>query len=171
MVAASVTPARACTQSGAPSRTSTRTRDGPAARSSSTARRPSRPASMIATASQMVDELELMRRDRTGTPRAASLAQHAREQIGDDRVEPGEGLVEDQQIRAVHERGGELHTLLIALRELLDLGVRPIAQTSRPNQAFAALRACACVRPCSTAKYSSWSPARIFGYSPRSSGM
>ena len=47
------------------------------------------------------------------------LAQDAAEDVDADGVEAGERLVEHQQLRVVHERGGELHALLVAERELL----------------------------------------------------
>src|SRR4051794_26925116 len=37
-----------------------------------------------------------------------------------DRVQPGEGLVEDEHLGAADQRGGELDALLVAQRELLD---------------------------------------------------
>ena len=48
------------------------------------------------------------------------LAQHAAEHVDADRVEPGERLVEHEQLRPVHERDAELHALLVAERERLD---------------------------------------------------
>ena len=68
----------------------------------------------------VLDELELMRGEQHRHAARRLLAQHACQQIADDRIEPGERLVEHEQVRPVHERGGELHALLIALRQLLD---------------------------------------------------
>ena len=45
-----------------------------------------------------------------------------------DRVQAGERLVHDQQLRLVDERGRELDPLLVAVRQLLELGLRPIGQ-------------------------------------------
>ena len=47
-------------------------------------------------------------------------AEHVPERLDGDRVETGERLVEDEQVGLVHERGGELDALLVAVRELLD---------------------------------------------------
>jgi hypothetical protein len=63
----------------------------------------------------VLDELELVRREQDRHSARSLVAQDAGEEIGDDRVQPREGLVENQQIRAVDERGGELYALLIAL--------------------------------------------------------
>ena len=55
----------------------------------------------------------------TGTPVAAYSDEHAAEHVDADRVEAGERLVEHEQLRVVHERGRELHALLVAERERL----------------------------------------------------
>jgi hypothetical protein len=47
-------------------------------------------------------------------------AQHARKHVDPDRIEAGERLVEHQQLRPMHQRGGELHALLVAERQRLD---------------------------------------------------
>jgi hypothetical protein len=76
----------------------------------------------------VLDELELVRREEDRHAARGLGAQDAGQHVGDDRVQPGERLVQHQQVRVVHERGGELHALLIALRELLDPGVGPLGQ-------------------------------------------
>ena len=48
------------------------------------------------------------------------VEQHAAQHVDADRVQAGERLVEDEQLGLVHQRGGELHALLVAERELLD---------------------------------------------------
>ena len=72
-------------------------------------------------------------------------AQHVRERLHCDRVESGEGLVEDEQLRLVHQRRRELRPLLVAVRELLHLGIRPLVEskTLEPERCG---RAC-CTRP------------------------
>ena len=45
-----------------------------------------------------------------------------------ERVEPGERLVEDEQLRLVQQRGRELRALLVAVRELLDLRIGAIGE-------------------------------------------
>ena len=68
-----------------------------------------------------LDQLELVAREHDGHAVARRLApQHAGEHVDPDRVEPRERLVEDEHVGPVHERGGELHALLVAERERLD---------------------------------------------------
>jgi hypothetical protein len=62
--------------------------------------------------------------DTGGSPLAKDLG-HRRDP---DRVEPGERLVEDEQLRIVDERGTELDALLVAVRQLLQLCLRPIGE-------------------------------------------
>ena len=81
----------------------------------------SRPSLTIATASQRRStSSSWWLENTTGTPVAAYSRQHAAEHVDADRVEAGERLVEHEQLRVVHERGGELHALLVAERERLD---------------------------------------------------
>ena len=105
-------------------------------------------------------------RRRTGkaTALTSTPAGTAQPLSGADRVEPGERLVEDQQIRVVHEGGGELHPLLVAEREP-DVVAAPVGDAEpldpvrwRPPRALGA-------RPCRAAGRS-----RRAGRRPASSG-
>ena len=68
---------------------------------------------------QALHELQLMggEHHRRSLPRA--LEEHLGHHVGADRIEAGEWLVEDERGRVVEERGGELHPLLVAERQLL----------------------------------------------------
>ena len=89
----------------------------------------------------VLDKLELMRGEEHRHTARRLLAQHVGQQVADDRIEAGERLVEDEQIRAMHERRRELHPLLVALRELLDRASARSPRPSRSSQAVAAARA------------------------------
>jgi hypothetical protein len=56
------------------------------------------------------------------------LLERLGEDVDADRVEAGEGLVEHQDVRRVHQRGGELHALLVAERERLHAVTGPVGQ-------------------------------------------
>ena len=55
-----------------------------------------------------------MRGEHDGHPLARALEQDLRHQIGADRVEPREGLVEDQHVGLMHERDRQLDPLLVS---------------------------------------------------------
>ena len=76
----------------------------------------------------VLDELELMAGEEDGRAARRLAAENLGERLDRDRVEPGERLVEDEQLRLVQQRGGELRALLVAVRELLDLRVRAIRE-------------------------------------------
>jgi hypothetical protein len=76
----------------------------------------------------VLDEVELVAGEQDRGPAAGALAQHRRQVVGPDRVQAGERLVEHEQLRIMDERGGELDALLVAQRQLLDLGVQAPAQ-------------------------------------------
>ena len=80
-------------------------------------------------------------------------AQHAAEDVDADRVEPGERLVEHEQLGSVHERDAELDPLLVAERERLDAVPGALAEPEplEPVVGGRARRRPA-VRPCSDAK-------------------
>ncbi len=61
-------------------------------------------------------------------PRRGRLAKHGAHLGHAHRVQAGERLVEDQHLRAVHQGGGQLHPLLVAVRERVDPVARPIGQ-------------------------------------------
>ena len=108
----------------------------------------------------------------TGTPAAARSRSTAEHDVDGDRVQPGERLVEDQQVRVVHQRGRDLHALLVAERERLQLVVGPVGQLQLVEQAcgVGAWRS-PWLSPCSWPSQLICSATFIFGYSPRSSGM
>ena len=119
----------------------------------------------------VLDQLELVAGEEHGGTAGSLAAEYVRERLHCDRVEPCERLVEDEQLRLVHQRRRELRPLLVAVRELLDLRVRPLAESKTLEPARRGRACCTRPSPCRRPKYSSCSPTRIRGYRPRSSGM
>jgi len=69
-----------------------------------------------------------MTRENDGGARRNLVAQDRAHDIDAHRVEAGEGLVEHEQIRRMHESAGQLHALLVAERELLDPVLGPLIE-------------------------------------------
>ena len=70
---------------------------------------------------EVLDLVELVAREQDAAPRPGLLDQHLADGVDPARVEPGQRLVQDEQLRFVDEGGGELHPLLVAVGERLDL--------------------------------------------------
>ena len=84
---------------------------------------------MIATDSQMCSTRSSWWLENSdGDPGPGPLGQDLGHVVDAARVQAGEGLVEDEQFRVVHQRGGQLHPLLVAVRERLQLGRLPAGQ-------------------------------------------
>ena len=88
----------------------------------------------------------------TGTPVRGVVGEHAAQHVDADRVEAGERLVEDEQLGVVHERGRELHALLVAERELLHAVARALGQPEPLDPAVGRAAGAAGGMPCSRAK-------------------
>ena len=56
------------------------------------------------------------------------VEQQVAEELLVDRIEAGERLVEDQEVGRVEHGADQLHLLLHALGQLLDLGFRPLGE-------------------------------------------
>ena len=69
-----------------------------------------------------------MAREHDGDSAVGGLAQDAADVLDRDRVESAERLVQDEQLRVVHERGSELHSLLVAERERVELVVDAVTE-------------------------------------------
>lgn len=63
-----------------------------------------------------------------GRPCSSPIPEDRCHCIGAHRIEPAEGLVEDEQLGVVYQRGGELGALLVAVGESLDPLVEAIAE-------------------------------------------
>jgi hypothetical protein len=87
---------------------------------------------------QPLDQLELMTGEQHRHAARDLGAQHPAQHVDTDRVEAGERLVEHQQLRAMHERRRELHALLVAERQRLQLVARAIGQAEALEQLVAA---------------------------------
>ena len=83
---------------------------------------------------QILDQVELMAREQHRRPRARDLREQLTHAVDRDGIEPGEGLIQDQQVRFVDQRRDQLHTLLIAVRERIEAVARALreAETREP---------------------------------------
>ena len=75
---------------------------------------------------QVLHQVELMTGEQHALARPGLAGEHLAHRVDAGRVKAGERLVEDEQVRVVHERGGELDALLVALRQGLDLVPGPV---------------------------------------------
>ncbi len=78
---------------------------------------------------QVFDDVELVGREQDAGPRGGSFGDDRSHRLGGHGIEAGERFVEHEEIWLVHQRHGELRSLLIASRQLLDQGVRTVGQT------------------------------------------
>ena len=72
----------------------------------------------------------------TVLPRALELDDGVLQRLRVDRIEPAERLVEDDELGIVQQRGDELHLLLHAARELVDLGEAPVRSPPVSDEAL-----------------------------------
>ena len=82
----------------------------------------------------VLDEVELVAAEDDPDAGIRALAKDLGHGRHAQRVEPREGLVEDQQLRLVDQCGRELDALLVAVREVLQLAPGPVgeAETFQP---------------------------------------
>ena len=74
----------------------------------------------------VLDELELMAGEEDGGSTRSFATKQLGKRLYRNRIETGERLVEDEQLRLVKQRCCELRTLLVAVRERLDVRTRAI---------------------------------------------
>ncbi len=77
---------------------------------------------------QALDEVELVAGEEHRDAVAGVFPQQVDHRVDGQRVEPGEGLVEDQRGRPGQHRGDDLHPLLVAERELLEVVLGALAE-------------------------------------------
>src|SRR5215216_5792840 len=77
---------------------------------------------------QVLDEVELVRGEQDGRAPTGLADEDLREGVDGDGVEAGERLVEDQHRRLVEQGADQLHPLLVAEREVLELVVDAVAE-------------------------------------------
>ena len=68
----------------------------------------------------MLDQIQLMAGEQHRRARLAQLVQQRGQHIHRDRVQPGERLIQDQQVRVMYQRDRELDPLLVAVRQPVD---------------------------------------------------
>jgi hypothetical protein len=84
---------------------------------------------------QPLDELQLVAGEDDRHPVVGLAAQHAAHHLDRRGVQPGERLVEDEHLRVVHQRRGELDALLVAQRQLLHLVAEAVADAEHVRPA------------------------------------
>jgi hypothetical protein len=75
-----------------------------------------------------------VRREDHGDARGGTLLEHTGHDVDRERVETREGLVEDEHLRVVHQRRGDLRALLVAERERLDVVFESLAEAQLLEQ-------------------------------------
>ena len=75
-----------------------------------------------------LDRLHLVARQHERAPLAPQVQQHLAHEVGAHGVEAAQRLVEDQDLRLVQDGGHELHLLLHALGQLVELALAPLGQ-------------------------------------------
>jgi len=63
----------------------------------------------------VLHQVELMTGEQHRDPGPGSFGQDLGHVVDTARIQPGEGLVQHEQFRVVHQRGGQLHPLLVAV--------------------------------------------------------
>ena len=81
-----------------------------------------------------LDQVELVGGEQDGHATGGVLAQQVDHRGHGHRVEPGERLVEHEQLGTTDHGGGDLHALLVAQRERLELVVQALAQSEPVEQ-------------------------------------
>ena len=127
---------------------------------------------MITRLAQVLHQVELVAREQNPASGLGPLDQDPADGVDAGGVEAGQRLVEDEQLGLVHQGGGQLHPLLVAVGQRSTL---PRARSAMPRPLQPARPAAPGVgarpSPCSRPRYSICSPTSMPGYRPRSSGM
>ena len=79
-------------------------------------------------AAEVLDEVELVAAEEQRGAALHPLDQDLLEDVDGEWVEPGERLVEHEQVGVVDEGQGQLDPLLVAGRQVLDVGVAPVGE-------------------------------------------
>ena len=99
---------------------------------------------------QVLDEVELVRREQHRRAAARLAHEHLGQGVDGDRVESGERLVEHEHVGLVDEGADQLHALLVAEREVLEVAPRPVAEVEAlqpANRPFARRRLAQSAQP------------------------
>ena len=92
---------------------------------------------------QVFDEVDLVAREQHAAPGGSLVDEHGAHGVDPDGVEPRQGLVEHEELGLVDQGGGQLHPLLVAERQGLELvgGTVGHAELLEPTQRRAPGRA------------------------------
>ncbi len=75
---------------------------------------------------KILDLVELMAGEEYTATRAGLLGEHIADGVDTGWVKSGQRLVQDQHLRTVHQRGSELHSLLVPVGESIHLADGPV---------------------------------------------
>ena len=87
---------------------------------------------------QPLHDIELMRGEQHRGAGCRALLQDAGDDVDREGVQARERLVEDEHLRVVHQRGGDLRALLIAERQRLDVVAQALAESESLEQSAGA---------------------------------
>ena len=93
------------------------------------------------------DEVELVAAEQQARALGHLVEEDLLQDFGGDRVEPGERLVEHQQIGVVDQRQGELHPLLVAARQILHVVAGTVGEVDALHPAVGRRTRCRLVEP------------------------
>lgn len=80
---------------------------------------------------ESLDQVELMAGEQHWYTAVALLSKHLAHDVDGQRIEAGERFIQHEDVRVVHQRGGQLYPLLVAQAQLLYL-VIPSARDAEP---------------------------------------
>jgi hypothetical protein len=75
---------------------------------------------------QILHQVKLVAREQDAAPCLSLLNEDLADDVDPGRIQADQGLVEHEDFRVVHQRRRQLHTLLVAMRQHLDLAARTI---------------------------------------------
>ena len=79
----------------------------------------------------ILDQIELMAREHDRHTFGSQFAQRPGKGLDTDGIEAGERLIEDQEFGIRGQSRGELHALLVAVGEILELRAASVRQAER----------------------------------------
>ncbi len=112
---------------------------------------------------EILDEVELVAREQQVATGGNVLAYDIGEELDRDGIETGEWFVQDEERGLVHHRGGELHALRHATREVLHVVPTAVAESELVEQALRGARPVGLSRPWRRAIHVRRSSTRMSG--------
>src|SRR5664280_3225692 len=120
---------------------------------------------------EVLNLVELMAGEEHAPTRTGLFHEHLADGVDPRWVQSGQGLIQNEQFRSVHQRGGKLHPLLVPMGEGIHLAVRSVCDAEPLQPCSCRYRCVGHAHPVQSAEVSSCSPTSMAGYRPCSSGM